>query len=94
MYNKKDKLVQIYGNGEQMRKSLKKNYRDFPGGPKVMNLSSNAKDASLIPVSGTKISHAESQLSPSLGAPAKKNKIIKIIIIIPNLFPFLLPPAF
>ena len=43
-----------------------------------MNLSSNAKDVSLIPVSGTKISHAESQLSPSLGAPAKK----KIIIII------------
>ena len=45
-----------------------------------MNLSSNAKDVSLIPVSGTKISHAESQLSPSLGAPAKKKIIIIIIL--------------
>ena len=54
-----------------MRKSMEKNYRDFPGGPKVKNLPSNAEDVSLVPVSGTKISHAEGQPSPSPGAPAK-----------------------
>ena len=33
---------------------------DFPGGPRVKNLPSNAKDANLIPGWGTKILHAAS----------------------------------
>ena len=33
-------------------------YRDFPGGPVVKNLPSNAGDAGSIPVRGTKIPHA------------------------------------
>ena len=33
-------------------------FRDFPGGPVVENLPSNAGDAGLIPGRGTKISHA------------------------------------
>ena len=37
---------------------------DFPGGPVVKNLSSNAVDAGLIPGRGTKIPHAVGQLSP------------------------------
>ena len=39
--------------------------RDFPGGPVVKNLPSNAGDAGLIPGWGTKIPHAVGQLSPS-----------------------------
>ena len=36
---------------------------DFPGGPVVKNPSSNAGDAGSIPGQGTKIPHAEGQLS-------------------------------
>ena len=36
---------------------------DFPGGPVVKNLPSNAGDAGLIPVWGTRIPHAVGQLS-------------------------------
>jgi len=38
-------------------------YRDFPGGPVVKNLPSNAGDMDLISVQGTKIPHAMEQLS-------------------------------
>ena len=34
-------------------------HRDFPGGPVVKNVPSNAGDASLIPGQGSKIPHAE-----------------------------------
>ena len=37
---------------------------DFPGGPVVENPSCNAVDATWIPGWGTKIPHAEGQLSP------------------------------
>ena len=37
--------------------------RDFPGGPVVENLPSNAGDASSIPGQGTKIPHVAGQLS-------------------------------
>ena len=37
--------------------------RDFPGGPVVKNLPSNAGDAGLISGRGTKIPHAAGQLS-------------------------------
>ena len=37
---------------------------DFPGGPVVKNLPSNAGDVGLIPDWGTKIPHATGQLSP------------------------------
>ena len=40
------------------------NCRDFPGGPVVKNLPSNAGDTGSIPARGTKISHATQQLSP------------------------------
>ena len=36
---------------------------NFPGGPVVKNLASNAGDAGLIPGQGTKIPHAIEQLS-------------------------------
>ena len=38
--------------------------RDFPGGPVVKNLPSNAGDAGSIHGQGTKIPHAAGQLSP------------------------------
>ena len=38
--------------------------RDFPGGPVVKNLPSNAGDAGSIPGQGTKIPHAAGQQSP------------------------------
>ena len=38
-------------------------YWDFPGGPVVKNLPSNAGDVGLIPGQETKISHASGQLS-------------------------------
>ena len=38
---------------------------DFPGGPVVENLPSNAGDTGLIPGWGTKIPHARGQLCPS-----------------------------
>ena len=37
--------------------------RDFPGGPVVKNLPSNAGDTGWIPGRGTKIPHASGQLS-------------------------------
>ena len=37
--------------------------RDFPGGPVVKNLPSNAGDTGLIPGQGTKVPHATGQLS-------------------------------
>ena len=43
---------------------LKRMGRDFPGGPVVKNLLSNAGDTDLIPSQGTKIPHAMGQLSP------------------------------
>ena len=43
---------------------LKRMGRDFPGGPVVKNLLSNAGDTDLIPGQGTKIPHAMGQLSP------------------------------
>ena len=48
-----------------MQTSLfKRRKRDFPGGPVVKNLPSNAEDAGSIPGRGTKISHAVRQLNP------------------------------
>ena len=40
-------------------------YRDFPGGPVVENLPSNAGDVGSIPGQGTKIPYASGQLNPS-----------------------------
>ena len=37
---------------------------DFPGSPVVKNLPANAGDTGLVPGPGTKILHAEEQLSP------------------------------
>ena len=45
-----------------MGKKLNKT-RDFPGGPVVKNLPSNAGDVGSIPGRGTKIPHAVGQLS-------------------------------
>ena len=41
---------------------MKNSSRDFPGGPVVKNLPSNAGDAGLIPGQGPKIPHAVGQL--------------------------------
>ena len=38
--------------------------RDFPGGPVVKNLPSNAGDAGSIPGQGIKTPHSKGQLSP------------------------------
>ena len=38
--------------------------RDFPGGPVVKNLPSNAGDTASVPDGGTEIPHALGQLSP------------------------------
>ena len=43
---------------------LKSSLQDFPGGPVVKNLSSNAGDAGSTPGRGTKIPHVMGQLSP------------------------------
>ena len=45
-------------------KPIKKLTRDFPCGPVVKNLPTNAGDMGSIPGWGTKISHAMGQLSP------------------------------
>ena len=37
---------------------------DFPGGPVVKNLSSNARDTGSIPCRGPKVPHAAGQLGP------------------------------
>ena len=49
---------------KKKKKIAKKNVaeEDFPGGPVVKNLSSNAGDVGLIPGWGTKIPHALGQL--------------------------------
>ena len=39
-------------------------WREFPGGPVVKNLPSNAGDVGSIPDQGNKILHATEQLSP------------------------------
>ena len=39
-------------------------FRDFPGGPVVKNLPSNAGNTGLIPGPGSKIPHATGQQSP------------------------------
>ena len=44
--------------------SIKNAMGDFPGGPVVKNLPSNAGNVSSIPDQGTKIPHAKGQLSP------------------------------
>ena len=44
--------------------AIKKLFWDFPGGPLVKNLPSNAGDAGSIPGRGTKIPHVMGQLSP------------------------------
>ena len=52
-------------NTQKKKKNLIKNWaRDFPGGPVVKNLPSNAGDTGSIPGRGTKIPHAAGQLSP------------------------------
>ena len=43
--------------------NIRANSRDCPGGPVVKKPPSNAGDMDLIPVLGTKISHAERQLT-------------------------------
>ena len=52
-------LKQEWGFTRQKREE-----RDFPGGPVVKNLPSNAGDTGWIPGWGTKIPHARGQLSP------------------------------
>ena len=42
--------------------------KDFPGGPVVKSLPSNARDAGSIPGWGTKVPHAAEQLSPRTAA--------------------------
>ena len=46
-----------------LAKCIKKQNRDFPGGPVVKNLPSNEGDMGLIPGQGTKIPNAAGQLS-------------------------------
>ena len=50
--------------------------RDFPGGPVVKNLPSNAGDVDSIPAQGTKIPHATEKLSlhALTTEPAHRNK--------------------
>ena len=50
--------------------------QDFPGGTVVKNPPSNAGDTGWIPSLGTKIPHAEGQLSPCALEPARRNKKI------------------
>ena len=51
-------------------------YRDFPGGPVVKNLPSNAGNTSSIPGRGTKIPHAMGQLS--LRAAARETCVLQL----------------
>ena len=48
-----------------------KNFRDLPGSTVVKNLSSNAGDLGFTPDWGSKIPHAEGQLSPGVTAREK-----------------------
>ena len=60
-----DKMWNIHP--KEYYSALKRNeIRDFPGGPMVKNLPSNAGDVGLIPGQGTKIPHATGQLSSAL----------------------------
>ena len=49
---------------QQENRRFKQHCKDFPGGPVVKNLLSNAGETSLIPDQRTKIPHAMGQLSP------------------------------
>ena len=51
-------------NIKTLSQTKKMRTRDFPGGPVVKNLPSNAGDKGSIPGQGTKIPHAMGQLSP------------------------------
>ena len=51
---------------EKPRASRGKRCWDFPGDPVVKNQPSNAEDEGSIPGWGTKIPHAEGQLSPGV----------------------------
>ena len=54
----------IRNNTYQTNKKVSKYSMDFPGGPVVKNLPSNAGDVGLITARRTKIPHATGQLSP------------------------------
>ena len=59
------KITRSWYNSIEKKKTFKKWAKgDFPGGPVVKNLPSNAGGAGLIPGRGTKIPHAMGQLSP------------------------------
>ena len=49
---------------EQLLHTIEIKSGDFPGGPMVKNLPSNAKDMGSIPGQGTKILHTAWQISP------------------------------
>ena len=57
---------------EKTKVYLKKT-SDFPGGPVIKNLPSNAGDVGLIPGFGTKIPHAAKQLSPGTATTEPKH---------------------
>ena len=71
------KIPQVVRCGQKKEKKIHKDtdLRDFPGGPVVKNLPSNAGDMGLIPGQGTKIPHATGQLSPraTTTEPARHN---------------------
>ena len=52
---------------------IKRSTRDFPGGPVVKNLPSNAGDVGSITGQGIKIPHATGQLSPHALEPTHHN---------------------
>ena len=52
---------------------IKRSTRDFPGGPVVKNLPSNAGDVGSITGQGIKITHATGQLSPHALEPTHHN---------------------
>ena len=67
--NSKDWASEIISCARRIFRNIlvDKNYSntgDFPGGPEVKNPPSNAGDTSSVPGRGTKVSHAEGQLSP------------------------------
>ena len=53
-----------YEYGKEITLLNKDSYWDFPGGPVVKNLPSNAGNVCLIPGWGIKMPHAAGQLSP------------------------------
>ena len=50
-------------------------WREFPGGPVVKNLPSNAGDVGSIPDQGTKIPYALGQLSPLTATKIRHSQI-------------------